>query len=100
MKTFTEEQLLDPWRWCITVLKKHDLLEDSARVATATMSPRSTLRALFNGQNSAPRYDLLRKLLKFCIDLEYHGANHVFENSRGNEKVAPEQPSPSIEELL
>ena len=99
MKTFTEEQLLDPWRWCVSVLGKHELLGDSKRVATAIMAPPSTMRALFNGQNSAPRYDLLRKLLKLCIDLEYHGATHVFENSREKKtKVASEQLK--IEDLL
>ena len=100
MKTFTEEMMLDPWHWCLTVLTKHKLLEDSKRVATAIMAPHSTVRALFNGQNSAPRYDTLRSLLRLCIDLEYRGVDEVFATARGNkEKVASEQPL-SVEDLL
>ena len=100
MKTFTEEQFLDPWRWCVKILDRHELLENPAPVATALMAPASTLRALFNGQNSAPRYDLLMKLIKFCVELEYHGAEYVFENSRGGKKKVAEKQPLKIEDLL
>lgn len=96
MKTFTETQFLDPWHWCIGIIEKHDL--DSKQVAEAIMAPRSTVRALFNGTNSAPRYDLLRSLLKLCIEIEHNGVEEVFADARAEEKVAPTQPS--IEDFL
>ena len=98
MKTFTENQFLDPWHWCLSVFDKHELLSESKMVAEAIMAPRSTIRALFNGQNSAPRYDTLMSMLKLCVDLEYNGAEEVFKYARSEEKVAEKQLS--IEDLL
>ena len=69
MKTFNEEQMLNPWRWCLKVIiEKHDIT--SNLLADTIGAPRSTIRALYNGSNVNPRYDLLVKLIKFSIDLE------------------------------
>lgn len=94
MKTFTEEQFLDPWRWCVGVIEDNSL--DPKLVAEMIGAPPSTVRALLNGQNSAPRYDTLRSLLKLCVDIKYRGADEVFGIEF--EEVAPEQPS--IEDFL
>ena len=100
MKTFTETQMLDPWGWCMRILEKHDLLENSREVAEAIAKPRSTVRALFNGTNRNPRYDLLQAMLVYCIELERLG-----EVPARAKKVAPKQPKPkepamTIEDLL
>ena len=75
MTTFTKEQMLDPWGWCLHVLDKHEVT--SKWVAEVILVPRSTIRALFNGTNTAPRYDLLRSLLKLCIDIEEKGVKVI-----------------------
>ena len=68
MKTFNEEQMRDPWRWCLRVIEKHEI--SSKLLAENVDAPRSTLRALYNGSNINPRYDLLMKLITFSIDVE------------------------------
>lgn len=68
MKTFNENQMRDPWAWCLTIIEKHRL--DSKLVAEAVGAPRSTMRALCNGNSKAPKYDLLCNVLNLCIDVE------------------------------
>ena len=89
MKTFNEEQMRDPWRWCLRAIEKHDI--GSKLLADTIDAPRSTIRALYNGSNVNPRYDLLVKLIKFCIDLE--------NGDWTPEKVASTQPF-DIDEFL
>lgn len=68
MKTFNETQMRDPWGWCLDMIEKHDI--SSRMLSEAIEAPRSTVRALYNGSNKAPRYDLLIQIVKLCIDLE------------------------------
>ncbi len=87
MKTFNEIQMCDPWAWCVTVIEKHEL--SSRMVAESTGAPRSTLRSLFNGNNSNPRYDLLTKIVRLCIDIENGGG--YYPGKTGKVKVAAKQ---------
>ena len=68
MKTFNENQMRDPWAWCLSIIEKHRL--DGKLVAEAVGAPRSTMRALLNGNSKAPKYDLLLDVLSLCIDVE------------------------------
>ena len=68
MKTFNESQMYDPWWWCQDVIAKHDI--SSKMMHDATGIPRSTLRALYNKTNDAPRYGHLQRLIAVCIMLE------------------------------
>ena len=66
-KTFNENQMRDPWAWCLTVIEKHRI--DSKLLAEAVGAPRSTVRSLCNGNSNAPKYDLLVAILELCIDV-------------------------------
>lgn len=68
MKTFNENQMSDPWSWCLNMIEKHKI--SSRMLSEAIDAPRSTVRALLNGSNKAPRYDLLTQIIKLNIDLE------------------------------
>ena len=67
-KTFNEKQMRDPWAWCLTVIEKHRV--DGKLLAEAVGAPRSTVRALLNGNSTAPKYDLLLAILSLCVDVE------------------------------
>ena len=100
MKTFNEAQMSDPWRWCMGVIEKYEL--SSRMVAEATGAPRSTVRSLFNGNNTNPRYELLTKIIVLCIEIENGGG--FFPKRTGKkkaeEKVAPKQPKPTIDDFI
>lgn len=76
-KLFNEHEFVDPWAWCMAVIKKHELT--SKQVAEQTDSPRSTVRALVAGTNAAPRYELLTKIIGLCISYETIGGPPVPE---------------------
>lgn len=107
VKTFNEVQMADPWGWCMGVIEKYEI--SSRMISEATDTPRSTVRSLFNGNNTSPRYELLCKLTQLCIDLENGGG--YFPKQKTKEaiadakekakeaKVAPKQPS-TIEDFL
>jgi hypothetical protein len=97
MKTFNEQQMANPWSWCVGVIEKYEL--SSRMVAEATGAPRSTLRSLFNGNNTNPRYELLCKVIQLCIDIE-NGGGFFPKKTGKKEKVAPKQPKQSIDDFL
>ena len=68
MKTFNEAQMADPWAWCRQMIDKHEV--DSKELADITGAPRSTIRSLYNGTNSSPRYQLLCLIIELCIKFE------------------------------
>ena len=68
MKTFNELQMRDPWSWCLDMIEKHNI--SSKMLSDAVDAPRSTIRALYNGSNKAPRYELLTDVIFLCINLE------------------------------
>jgi len=64
--TFTEQQMNDPWAWCLGVIAANNWT--SKQVAEAIEAPWSTVRALLNGTNPAPRYELLQDIVTLCIE--------------------------------
>lgn len=58
----------DPWSWCLDMIEKHNV--SSKMLSEAVDAPRSTVRALYNGSNRAPRYDLLMDVIFLMINLE------------------------------
>ena len=95
MKTFNEDQMTNPWAWCMTIIEKYEI--SSRMVSEATGAPRSTVRSLFNGNNNNPRYDLLTKIVRLCIDIENGGG--FYPGETGKREVALKQPS-AIEDFL
>ena len=108
-KSFNEQQMADPWKWCMSVIEKYNL--GSKEVSEAVGAPRSTVRSLLNGTNDSPRYPLLCSILRLCIDVvngegirtakAAAAAGRKAESSAKAEaqKVAPEQPL-TIDDLL
>jgi len=89
MKTFNEQQMSDPWRWCRNTLEKHQY--SSKMLSDAVTAPRSTVRSLYNGSNANPRYDLLCKIIELCIRLE-NGEDAILE-------LKPTPAAPTTEEF-
>ena len=94
MKTFNEQQMSDPWQWCRQIIETHSI--SPKMLSDAVTAPRSTVRALLNGTNENPRYDLLCRIIGLCIQLE----NGEMPFIRAHEKeVASKQPGP-LDELI
>ena len=68
-------------------------------LAEGTGSPRSTIRSLYNGANSNPRYDLLCGIIVMCIKLENGEMPFLQRRPKVETKVAPEQPAVSELEI-
>jgi len=65
---FTEQQMSDPWGWCLSVLQREGMT--SKQVAEKVDAPWSTLRGLYNGTNESPRYQLLKDIIALCVSIE------------------------------
>jgi len=65
---FTEQQMRNPWLWCQQVIADNNWT--SKQVAENIDAPWSTVRALMNGTNPAPRYELLQDMIALCIAIE------------------------------
>lgn len=70
-KLFTEEQMSDPWEWCLSVIAKRRIKPKV--VAERSGLAWSTCRALLSGANKKPRYDALSAIIGMCIELENSG---------------------------
>lgn len=86
MKTFNENQMSDPWAWCLQVIERREVSPKHCSEATGV--PHSTVRALYSGRNKNPRYDALVKIIRMCIDIENGG--NIWEMASAG-KVAEKQ---------
>ena len=60
------EILRNPWPWVQSELKRHGW--SSIQIAEMTGFSSSSIRAYRNGQNTYPRYEMLKALLNLCIN--------------------------------
>jgi hypothetical protein len=84
LKTFNELQMRDPWGWCLDMIEKYNI--SSKMLSEAVEAPRSTVRALYNRSNRAPRYELLKEVIFLCINLE-NGRPGPWEIAAANKRV-------------